>query len=590
MIINFVSTGPASPVTPRYPTLFKEVILARISFLTDAQSPYGKLTFLTFMWTLFIFSEFPRGRPNKIGRFSFANPKPVRVSGRDMRDCFVPLVLCALQVFGQSKWPPLPPAIPPQTGMDIPGQDLGGMPIQLPAGSDASSCALLCEQTVSCRAWAFGLADCETTDSAPRCWLKFLQGPAVENSCRVWGTPGRACQLETAWTNLVNPDAPLPDYPRPQLIRTQTEWLNLNGLWQWQPTTAENDTPPFGTTLNGTVLVPFPIESCLSGIGENHMYMFYRTLFEVTWSGDTLIQFGAVDWNCTVYVNGKQVGSHSGGYSTFSFDITDYLESGENELFVYVYDPSDYGQQPFGKQRISAITQPGGDTYTPSSGIWQTVWLEEVPSTGYIRSVRLTPSLSTISLNVTTNQPGESFNVVISNSAGQEVAQASGESGTELTIQIPNPVLWAPLKPYLYDCSIVLDSGDAATAYFGLRTVGMGLIDGVQRPLINGEFVYLNGWLDQSFWPDGLYTAPTDDALAFDLQAVLKYGFNFVRLHQKVNPQRWYYYADQLGIVLQQDMIQHYGKFGPASDVQRRRAWHCAIPSLLLRRASGNDR
>jgi len=454
----------------------------------------------------------------------------------------------------------------------------------------------------------------------------------------------------TVWGQQVSPTNALPEYPRPQMARANNSWVNLNGLWQFQPG-SPYDAPPFGQTLSTVILVPYPAESCLSGIGQTMMYLWYRLIFNAPWSlssGQTLLHFGAVDWETTVYINGEMVGTHQGGYDSFTFTITPFLEAQGNEILVYVYDPSDEGFQPNGKQRISAMTDPGGDTYTPASGIWQTVWLENVPNE-YITSLD-------IEQNSQTNATVTVYSTILGNpvhidvyEGNTVVTSADGVTGSPLILYPSNPKIWdPPTFPFLYNMTIKLQSGDVVNSYFGLRTFvlinvqwpgkaptgpqvgidrpgddlpnmpvtlasadpnlcwqmcnntagcqawayaipncqggypqpmcwlkngqpaptanscrisGAQAIPGgtVKRPAFNGKQLMLAGWLDQSYWPDGIYTAPTDQALAFDLQAVSMFGLNLVRLHQKANPERWYMYADQLGVIVFQDMIQKYG-------------------------------
>jgi hypothetical protein len=378
----------------------------------------------------------------------------------------------------------------------------------------------------------------------------------------------------TQWTPLVTPDA-TPAYPRPQLTRGASSWASLNGLWEWTRLDAPLDTPVFGKALGGAILVPYPPESCLSGVGAfndwpsstpNFTYTLYRLVFDrpAALSGATmLLQFGSVDWTAIVWLNQATVCSHVGGYSGFTCDVTAALNATDNELFVYAFDPTDSGGQPEGKQKASATLKPGGDKYTPTSGIWQTVWLESVPAT-YVRKVDVSTSLSAATLTVFAAGGGSdaaSFSATVT-LAGAPVATAAGVVGVPLAIPVPSASLWTPATPTLYDVAITLDGGDAVGSYFGMRTISLGrdATLNVSRPLLNGEEVFMSGWLDQSWWPDGLYAAPNDDALAFDVAAVKSFGLNFVRLHQKENPARWYYHADRLGVLVQQDMIQKFGE------------------------------
>jgi hypothetical protein len=308
--------------------------------------------------------------------------------------------------------------------------------------------------------------------------------------------------------------------------------------------------------------------------------MWYRLTFNLNNDNKNrgkdrmLLHFGAIDWQSTVYLNGKQLlntdlqMNHTGGYSGISFDITDEVSSQTNELLVYAFDPSDRGVQPNGKQRISAIDKPGGDQYTPSSGIWQTVWLESVPSDAYISSIDINQaSMDTVTVAATVagacpDDGCVKYEVLMEDGA-TVLASATGGSSAWLNIQVPAPAkTWSPTSPYLYGLRVSTGT-DTVLSYFGLRTFALSGHQGhaaqQQRPLLNGNFTFLAGFLDQSWWPDGQYTAPSDEALAFDIKAVPSFGLNMIRLHQKVNPERWYYHADRLGVIVFQDMVQKYG-------------------------------
>ncbi len=380
----------------------------------------------------------------------------------------------------------------------------------------------------------------------------------------------------TSWGAGVTPDNVHPEYPRAQLVRgavcpgppPASQWLNMNGLWEFQ-LGAASDPVPFGVTLNQTILVPFPLEACLSGAFAWPLYsstFFYRTLFDNPFASPSLLHFGAVDWNVTVYLNGKAVGTHSGGYAGFTLDLGTTLKATGNELILQVYDPSDHGFQVNGKQRVSAISHPGGDTYTPSSGVWQTVWLEAVPPT-YVADLRVRGDMQNIYLTVASSSGSGSVAGKVLYQ-GAQAATFSGAAGTEIVVPIANAALWHPTTPNLYDVQVTLTTSggisDTVNSYVGMRSVGKARVSvgggpSVLRPVLNGGFTFFSGFLDQSWWPDGEYTAPTDDALKFDLQIVKDLGMNMIRLHQKVNPQRWYWFADTLGIVVLQDMIQLVG-------------------------------
>jgi len=313
------------------------------------------------------------------------------------------------------------------------------------------------------------------------------------------------------------------------------------------------------------------VESCLSGQAPKRSEdivkaMWYRLIFDVQpSSGRTLLHFGAVDWQTTVYLNGHFLGNHTGGFDGFSFDMTKALQANGNELLLYVYDPSDDGVQPNGKQRISAIDKPGGDQYTPSSGIWQTVWVERVPET-YIQELKINQASQTV-VSVVVIVAGSfaqvgavPVRITVADDQGREVAHADGWAGEGkvVTVTVPSPKLWSPDSPTLYDLKVSARD-DSVLAYFGLRTFVLGEVAGSVHPLLNGVYTFLAGFLDQSWWPDGQYTAPTDEALESDLIATKMFGLNMIRLHQKVNPERWYYFADRHGLVVLQDMPQKYG-------------------------------
>ena len=358
----------------------------------------------------------------------------------------------------------------------------------------------------------------------------------------------KAPPLTTPWTSQVSPTNALPDYPRPRLVRP--DWQNLNGVWEFSGASSIA-TPPVGQTLPEGVLVPYPIESGLSGIQRHEDYMFYRRTFTVpsAWSGRrVLLNFGAVTWETRVWVNGTQVGTHTGGYDAFTFDITGALRSGDNEIIVGAYSPVDGSRFPIGKQR----RDPSGIWYTAASGIWQTVWLEPVAANHITR------------LDTVPDVPAGVLDLVVQGTAGQQVraevlsggavvGTATGVVGAHIRVPVPNARLWSPSDPYLYDLRVTLGS-DVVTGYFGMRSLGKAVVGGVMRPLLNGKFVFQLGTLDQGYWPDGIYTAPTDEALRSDLERQKALGFNMVRKHIKVEPARWYYWADRLGLMVWQDM------------------------------------
>jgi hypothetical protein len=369
-------------------------------------------------------------------------------------------------------------------------------------------------------------------------------------------TPKPAAMM-TRWSREVNPEHPLPEYPRPQLVRS--DWLNLNGIWEYQSGKRE-DAVPVGTKLAGEILVPFPVESALSGVMEHHDRLWYRRNFivPVAWKGKQVrLHFGAVDYEAEVFINGKSVGTHTGGYESFSYDIAPYLQgSGPQEIIVRVFDPTEGGGQPRGKQ----TTQPGGIMYTPTTGIWQTVWLEPVAST-FIEDLHMVPDVDQSRVLFTVNSAGvtPTTTLVVKIKDGAKVIQTvTGKPGVGFSIPITNPKLWSPDSPFLYDVEVALMEGeresDHVTSYFGMRKISVGEEGGVKKMLLNNQFVFQIGPLDQGFWPDGLYTAPTDEALKFDIEMAKQLGFNMTRKHIKIEPARWYYWADKLGILVWQDM------------------------------------
>ncbi|MFF3485757.1 AbfB domain-containing protein [Streptomyces sp. NPDC002701] len=369
--------------------------------------------------------------------------------------------------------------------------------------------------------------------------------------------------MTTPWTNQVPVDNPLPEYPRPQL--TRPDWANLNGIWDFAVTSADAGQP---SSFSEQIRVPFVAESALSGIQRKitqNDKLWYKRTFTVpaNWNGRRVqLNFGASDWRTTVWVNGTQAGgTHSGGYDSFSYDITGLLNGGTNTVVVSVWDPTQTGGQAVGKQRINDVTpHPGGGIfYTAASGIWQTVWLEPT-APAHITRLDMVPDLTNNTLKVTVRGSGisgQSARVTVS-SGSTTVGSATGAVGGTITVPIPNPRLWTPEDPFLYDVRADLLSGsavvDSVGSYTGMRSVGIARVDGVLRPVLNGKFVFQTGTLDQGYWPDGIYTAPSDDALKYDLQKHKDLGFNMVRKHIKVEPQRWFYWADRLGLLVWQDM------------------------------------
>ncbi|OON81460.1 hydrolase [Streptomyces tsukubensis] len=393
--------------------------------------------------------------------------------------------------------------------------------------------------------------------------------------------------MTTPWTDQVPVDKPLPEYPRPQL--TRPDWANLNGIWDFAVTSKDAGQP---AQFTEQIRVPFVAESALSGvqrkITENDK-LWYKRTFTVPagWSGRRIqLNFGASDWQSTVWVNGQRVGAHKGGYDAFSYDITPQLVSGTNTIVVSVHDPTQTGGQAVGKQRVNDV-QPhsgGGIFYTAASGIWQTVWIEPV-APAHITRLDMTPRLGDSTLRVKvqgTGLSGETAKVTVS-SGRTVVGTATGQPGAELTVPVPGPHLWTPDDPYLYDVKAELTTGsttvDTVGGYTGMRSVSTAKVDGVTRPVLNGKFVFQTGTLDQGYWPDGIYTAPTDAALKSDLQAHKDLGFNMVRKHIKVEPQRWFYWADRLGLMVWQDMPAM--DTGKSPDSAARTQWESEYHAII---------
>jgi len=364
--------------------------------------------------------------------------------------------------------------------------------------------------------------------------------------------------LMTRWAAEVGPTNALPEYPRPQLVRP--DWLNLNGLWDYAITPDSVTEPP---RSEAKILVPFPLESALSGVMTNfneHSKLWYHRAFFVpeSWRGwHVRLHFGAVDWRCQVRVNGHAIGQHQGGYDAFTFDVTDaLLWKGPEEISVCVTDPTE-GDQPRGKQS----RKPDGIFYTANSGIWQTVWLEPVPEV-CIDHLKVSPDVDSkaLRLQVAVNTISEDYQIeAVASVAGKEVARVTGKANTALILSLPNPHLWSPDDPFLYDLKVMLKQADktldSVSSYFGMRKIALRKdSQGVTRMALNDQFVFELGTLDQGFWPDGIYTAPTDEALRSDIEFLKKAGFNLTRKHVKVEPDRWYYWCDKLGLLVWQDM------------------------------------
>ena len=366
-------------------------------------------------------------------------------------------------------------------------------------------------------------------------------------------------KIKTKWADEVNPEKVLPEYPRP--LMTRSDWKNLNGLWNYAITAKDGKQP---SAYDGEILVPFCIESSLSGVQKTvgtDKALWYEREFTVpkAWKGQrVLLHFGAVDWMADVWVNGIKVGSHTGGYAPFSFDITQALNGKDNSLVVRVWDPTDDTYIPHGKQ----VNRPRGIFYTSVTGIWQTVWLEPVPER-YIASMKTTPDLERGTVTVIPDFKGETDDVLYQVEVtfdGKKVASGKALGGQPVEVIMPEQLmLWTPDHPHLYDMKVtVLRNGkavDEVNSYFAMRCFGTQRDDnGIVRLTLNGKPIFHFGPLDQGWWPDGLYTAPTDEALAFDIEQTKELGFNMIRKHVKVEPARWYYHCDRLGMIVWQDM------------------------------------
>ena len=416
--------------------------------------------------------------------------------------------------------------------------------------------------------------------------------------------PGK---LMTAWAAKVDPNHPLPEYPRPQMVR-DGEWINLNGLWDYTtedvvPEMEKRPAPSFDGKGGDRILVPFCIESALSGVMKpltDKQRLWYHRTFTAPnrdYAERFLLHFGAVDWKTDVYVNDLYVDTHRGGYDPFTFDITDQARAGVNELLVRISDSTGKNGEPHGKQSFAAIDKPGGIFYTPCSGIWQTVWMEVVPDVS-IESLKIVPDVDASKLHVTVSVRGKADGISVvagvfdpelpgarskdrsNGPTGQEVSTSvNAKVGGEIDLAIPKPKLWSPEHPFLYQLKIAIGRGqkpiDEVQSYFAMRKISLGKDEkGVTRLMLNNKPVFQAGPLDQGFWPDGIYTAPTDDALKSDIEAMKKLGFNMVRKHVKVEPDRWYYWCDKLGLLVWQDMPG-----GGAGSGGRRRGGQDGVPA-----------
>lgn len=369
--------------------------------------------------------------------------------------------------------------------------------------------------------------------------------------------------IMTTWGEKIDPAHVLEEYPRPQMQRN--DWINLNGIWEFTRGTY-GDTYNEKRVFDKSILVPFPVESALSGVMEvdaknDDKNYWYRRTFTVpkNYKGkELLLHLGAVDWLCEVYVNGKSVGTHEGGYDAFSFNITPYLQkTAQQELVIKVFDSQWAGGQPHGKQSLN----PNGIWYTPVTGIWQTVWLEPVAKT-HLSDFLIVPDIDNEQMKITLmpNALSDDMSAVIRVLADKkEVTKMKVSSfGEELQIPVKNPRLWSPESPFLYDVEIELQKDgktvDIVKSYAGMRKIALERKDGKPCIYLNNKPLFQYGVLDQGWWPDGLYTAPSDEALEYDVKMVKEMGFNMIRKHVKVEPARWYYHCDKLGMLVWQDI------------------------------------
>ena len=380
---------------------------------------------------------------------------------------------------------------------------------------------------------------------------------AVLSIAQNWKPAGD--KIKTAWAEKIDPNNPLPEYPRPQLVRDQ--WQNLNGSWDYAILPKGSNEP---TAFDGKILVPYAIESSLSGVqkmvGDKNELWYHRTFnVPAAWKNKAVVlHFGAVDWKADIWINDIKVGGHQGGYAPFSLDITPFLaKDKQQKLVVKVWDPTDQGFQPRGKQ----VNLPKGIWYTPVTGIWQTVWLEPVEAS-HVSALKTVPNIDGGNVAVMASTVSTSANDIIEVKVmenGKLIGMGKAVVGQEVTVAVPNAKLWSPESPFLYDMEVsILHNGiatDKLKSYFGMRKISTKAdANGIHRMQLNNKDYFQFGPLDQGWWPDGLYTAATDEALLYDIKKTKDLGFNMIRKHVKVEPARWYYHCDREGILVWQDM------------------------------------
>ncbi len=386
--------------------------------------------------------------------------------------------------------------------------------------------------------------------------LSMFAGPIFAQRSGWMPTSGK---LLTSWAKNIDPDHIHDEYPRPTLVRK--EWKNLNGMWQFTVTDKDAPRPD---KYDGNILVPFPVESALSGVGiridQDHKIWYKRKFFVPdSWSYRyILLHIGASDWETTVYINGKEIGQHRGGYDPFTFDISFYLkEKGMQEMEISVWDPTDQYHQPRGKQS----SNPKGIWYTPVSGIWQTIWIEPV-NWAAIKDLKITPDIDHQKVHFNFENynamPKDSIKLQILDDT-QIVSQFSSPAEKNFAIDLPQAKLWSPDHPFLYKVHVKLVRSDSVidqiSSYFGMRKVEVkNDKHGIKRIFLNNQPIFELGLLDQGWWPGGLYTAPDYKALVYDIDQAKNMGFNLIRKHVKVEPAVWYAHCDRAGMLVWQDM------------------------------------